>query len=88
MTFHLRSQRSVEFQRVRPCSYRYSGFPAAIASDLAVHPEHCGALVVDANGRVAGLLIARAPFIESLNLPSTAMRAAVEVMRKSATGKN
>jgi len=44
--------------------------------------------VVDADGRVVGLLIARAPFIESLIVPSTEMRAAVEVMRKSATLKN
>jgi serine protease Do len=88
VTVHLRSQRSVEFQRVRPCSYRYSGFPAAIASDLAARPEHCGAPVVDADGHVVGLLIACAPFIERLILPSTEMKAAVEVMRKSATAKN
>ena len=58
-----------------------------MASDLAARPEHCGAPVVDADGRVVGLLIARAPFIESLILPSTEMRAALEVMRKSATVK-
>ena len=76
-------------QLIRPCSYRYSGFAAAIASDLAARPEHCGAPVVDADGRVVGLLIARRfPFIESLILPSTEMRAAVEVMRKSATARN
>jgi serine protease Do len=85
VTVHLHSQRSVPNQLVRPYSYRYSGFPAAIASDLAARPEHCGAPVVDADGRVVGILIARAPFIESLILPSTEMRAAVEVMRKSAT---
>jgi S1-C subfamily serine protease len=88
VTIQLRSQRSVGFQLVRPCSYRYSGFPAAIASDLAARPKHCGALVVDADGRVVGLLIACAPFIERLILPSTEMRAAAEVMRKSATAKN
>jgi S1-C subfamily serine protease len=86
VTVHLRtqSQSNVLFQRDRPCSYRYSGFPAAIASDLAARPEHCGAPVVDADGRVVGLLIARAPFMESLILPSTEIRGAVEVMRKSA----
>ena len=62
--------------------------PAAIATDLAARPEHCGAPVVDADGRVVGLLIARAPFIESLILPGSEMRAAVEVMRKSATARN
>jgi S1-C subfamily serine protease len=88
VTVHLHSQRSVPNQLVRPYSYRYSGFPAAIASDLGARPEHCGAPVVDADGRVVGLLIARAPFIESLIVPSTEMRAAVEAMRKSATAKN
>jgi len=87
VTVHLHSQRSVLNQLIRPYSYRYSGFPAAIASDLAARPEHCGAPVVDADGRVVGLLIARAPFIESLILPSTEMREAVEEMRKSATAK-
>jgi S1-C subfamily serine protease len=85
---HLRSQRSVPFQLVRPCSYRYSGFPAAIAADFAARPEHCGAPVVDAGGRVVGLLIARAPYIESLILPSTEMRAAVAAMRRSVTATN
>jgi S1-C subfamily serine protease len=87
VTVHLRSQRSVTVQLIRPWSYRYSGFPAAVASDLAARPEHCGAPVVDADGRVVGLLIARAPLIESLIVPSTEMRAAVEAMRKSATAK-
>jgi S1-C subfamily serine protease len=84
---HLREQHTVASQRVRPCSYRYSGFPAAIASDLAARPEHCGAPVVDADGRVVGLLIAHAPFIESLILPSAAVKTSVEAMRQSATAK-
>jgi S1-C subfamily serine protease len=87
LTVHLHSQRSVPNQLVRPYSYRYSGFPAAIASDLAARPEHCGAPVVDADGRVVGLLIARAPFIESLIVPSAEVRAAVEAMRKSAAAE-
>jgi len=87
VTIHLREQQTVPSQRVRPCNYRYSGFPAAVATDLAARPEHCGAPVVDADGRVVGLLIARAPFIESLILPATEVRAAVEAMRKSAAAK-
>jgi S1-C subfamily serine protease len=87
VTVHLHSQRSVPNQLVRPYSYRYSGFPAAIASDLAARPEHCGAPVVDAAGRVVGLLIARAPFVESLIVPGTDVKAAVEAMRKSATAQ-
>lgn len=57
-------------QLVRPSSARYSAFPKAIATDLSARPEHCGAPVVDAHGRVLGILIARAPFVESLVLPA------------------
>ena len=77
---------AMEFGRRPGC--QYSGFPRAIASDLAARPEHCGAPVVDVDGRVVGLLIACAPFIERLILPSTEVKAAVEVMRKSAAAKN
>jgi S1-C subfamily serine protease len=84
---HLRHAHSVPTQRIHPSSYRYSSFPAAIASDLNARPEHCGAPVVDAEGRVVGLLIAQAPFIESLILPSTEVSAAVKAMRRSVTKK-
>ena len=56
-------------------------------SDLATRPEHCGAPVVDAEGRVAGLLIARAPFIESLILPSIEVKAAIEAYVKAVKAK-
>ena len=86
---HLHSRCAVwPEQLIHPYSYRYSGFPAAIASDLGGRPEHCGAPVVDADGRVIGLLIARAPFMESLILPSREIRIALEAMRKSASAKN
>jgi S1-C subfamily serine protease len=81
---HLHSQATVFTQLTHPYSYRYSGFAAAIASDLGARPEHCGAPVVDADGRVIGLLIARAPFMESLILPGSEIRSALEAMRKSA----
>ena len=44
--------------------------------------------MVDADGRVIGLLIARALFLESLILPGSEIRAAVEAMRNSANAKN
>ena len=40
--------------------------------------------VVDAQGRVVGVLIARAPFIESLILPASEVRASLEQLRKEA----
>jgi S1-C subfamily serine protease len=88
MMVHLHSKCTVFTQLIHPYSYRYSGFAAAIASDMDARPKHCGAPVVDANGRVIGLLIARAPFMESLILPGSEIRTALEAMRKSASAKN
>ncbi|HEV3078824.1 MAG TPA: hypothetical protein VGY66_03570, partial [Gemmataceae bacterium] len=87
VTVRLGHEYSVGTQLIHPCSYRYTGFPAALASDLNARPEHCGAPVVDAEGRVVGLLIARAMLIESLILPAAEVRVAVEAMRKSVTVK-
>lgn len=84
---HLRLQQSAATQRVRPYSYRYSGFASVLATDLMIRPEHCGAPVVDSGGRVVGLLIAKAPFIESLVLPGREARAAAERMLKTADRK-
>ncbi len=73
-------QASVGTQLVHPSSYRYSGFPLAIATDLPARPEHCGAPVVDARGRAVGILIARAPFVESLVLPGGEVAASLKSM--------
>lgn len=69
---------TVATQLVWPFSYRYTGFPQALAADFAARPEHCGAPVVDASGRVVGLLIARAPFVESLVIPAGEIKDSLE----------
>ena len=74
-------------QLVRPVSRRYSSFPAAFATDIPARPEHCGAPVVDARGAVVGLLIARAPFIESLVLPAREVATSLAEMMKAADHK-
>ncbi len=74
-------------QLVRPVSNRYSGFPSAIATDLAVRPEHCGAPVVDTQGRTVGILIARAPFIETLVLPAGEVAESLKHMIETASEK-
>ncbi|MFT3883232.1 MAG: trypsin-like peptidase domain-containing protein [Gemmatales bacterium] len=79
---HLRLQQTAASQRIRPYSYRYSGFAGVFACDFFVRPEHCGAPVVDAAGNVVGLVIAKAPFIECLVLPTQEVRAATERMMK------
>ena len=69
-------------QLVLPTSYRFTGFPRAIATDVSARPEHCGAPVVDASGRVVGVLIARAMDVVRLVLPASEVRASLEEMRK------
>jgi hypothetical protein len=86
-TVYLHNQATVPGQGVRPSSYRYTGFATALAADLPARAEHCGAPVVDARGRTVGVLIARAPFIESLVLPAGEVKASLEAMRKEAAGK-
>jgi S1-C subfamily serine protease len=76
------ANRTFESQLVRPSSYRYTGFAHVVASDLPTRPEHCGAPVVDANGQVVGILIARAMFIESLVLPADDVTVALARMQK------
>jgi len=71
-------------QLVRPVSLRYSSYPLAIATDLSIRPEHCGGPVVDSTGRVVGLMIARAPFIESLVLPAAEVEESLKVMLEAA----
>lgn len=70
----LRPGYTVSHQLIWPYSYRYTGFPRALACDFTARPEHCGAPVVDAGGRAVGLLIARAPFVESLVIPASEVK--------------
>lgn len=86
-TVILEFSRTPSGQLVRPVSNRYSGFASALATDLAIRPEHCGAPVVDSSGRVVGLLIARAPFIETLVLPANEVAASLKAMVDSAALK-
>lgn len=46
------------------------GFPAAIESDIKVWPEHCGGPAVDLDGRVVGIVIARATRTRSFVIPT------------------
>jgi hypothetical protein len=41
------------------------GFPAVIQSDLVLNPEECGAPVIDVEGRVIGMAIARSGRVRS-----------------------
>lgn len=85
-TTWLEFDRTPSSQLVRASSLRYSGFPSALAVDFRVRPEHSGAPVVDANGQVVGIILARAPFIGALVLPSSEVARSLSIM-KSAMAK-
>ena len=55
-------------------SLRRSGFPRAIQHDTLLEPQHCGGPVVDLEGRVVGLNIARASRVASYMIPGSVMR--------------
>jgi serine protease Do len=52
-------------------SHRRSGFPLVFQHDTFLLPSHCGSPVVDLQGRVIGLNIARAERISSYALPAS-----------------
>ncbi len=50
-------------------SGRRSGFPSVITTDVVIKPSDCGGPLVDLDGRVVGIMIARAGRVESWVLP-------------------
>jgi serine protease Do len=67
-----------------PKSLRRDGFPGVFAHDGWVKPEECGGPVLDREGRVVGLNIARADDARTLAIPADVLRKVVAEMRKSA----
>lgn len=59
-------------------SRRRSGFPTVIEMDLPILPEDCGRPVVDLNGDLIGIAIARATLNASYILPLTEINRVVE----------
>jgi serine protease Do len=56
-----------------PLSVRRFGFPAAIQHDTVLRPSDCGGPIVDLDGKVLGVNIARAGRTESYALPAAAI---------------
>jgi serine protease Do len=65
-----------------PFSQRRWGFPVALPHDAAVHPRDCGGPLVDTDGKVVGINIARALRVTSYAIPADTVRAVVEELRK------
>ncbi|MCA9172798.1 MAG: PDZ domain-containing protein, partial [Planctomycetales bacterium] len=54
-------------------SFRRTGFQSVLQHDTFLLPEHCGGPLVDLEGRVVGINIARAERIASYALPASAI---------------
>lgn len=61
-----------------------TGYPAALQHDMVLEPAECGGPLVDLNGHVVGLNIARSGRIECFAIPSVTL---VDLLRKVDTGK-
>jgi serine protease Do len=59
-------------------SERRTGFPLAIQHDSVLKPSECGGPVVDLDGKVVGLNIARAGRVETYALPASVVRQTVD----------
>jgi serine protease Do len=59
-----------------------SGFQQVLQHDTVLKPADCGGPVVDLNGKVLGVNIARAGRVETLALPATQVQKLVEVLLK------
>jgi serine protease Do len=62
-------------------SGRRTGFPSILQSDMILDPKNCGGPVVDLDGNVIGVGIARAGRVESWVLPSENIRPLLSDMR-------
>lgn len=64
-----------------PFSRRREGFPTALAHDIAVHPDNCGGPLIDTDGRVVGVNIARALRVTTYALPAAVVKQVVTELR-------
>jgi serine protease Do len=55
-------------------SGRRTGFPTVLQTDMVLEPKNCGGPVVDLDGKVLGVSIARAGRVETWVLPSETIR--------------
>ncbi|MCA9263530.1 MAG: PDZ domain-containing protein [Planctomycetales bacterium] len=64
-----------------PISERRSGFSEVIQHDSLIQPHHCGGPIVDLEGHVVGINIARAGRTATYALPSHVVRERLDLMR-------
>jgi len=64
-----------------PLSLRRESFPAVFAHDASLRPEQCGGPVVDLNGHIVGLNIARADATRTLAIPADVLQTLIAELR-------
>ena len=64
-----------------PLSLRNNGFPDVIQHDTVLKPSDCGSPVVDLDGKVIGINIARAGRTESYAIPADVVKKVVEELK-------
>jgi serine protease Do len=64
-------------------SLRRTGFPSILQHDLVIKPSDCGGPLVDLDGRVLGINIARAGRVESYAIPSEHVMVVLPVLMSS-----
>ncbi len=69
-------------------SARSTGFASVFQHDTVLMPNQCGGPVVDLNGKVVGINIARAGRVSSYALPTSVVRPVVEEMLANAKGSS
>jgi serine protease Do len=65
-------------------SERRAGFPVALQHDTVLEPNQCGGPVVDLDGRVIGINIARASRVSSYAIPASAIQ---PILKELKSGK-
>jgi serine protease Do len=68
-----------------PFSERRWGFPLVLPHDTPLRPKECGGPLVDTDGRVVGINIARALRVTSYALPASVVRAVVSELKQRST---
>jgi S1-C subfamily serine protease len=70
------------FWHLDPKSLRRDGFSEAFSIDARIRPDQCGGPVVDLDGRVVGITIARLDSSRTLVLPARVVRQVVDELRQ------
>ena len=75
------NREDIQNQMGSELSGRRRGFSTVLQTDMVLEPKNCGGPIVDLEGRVLGISIARAGRVETWVLPSEAIRPVLTEMR-------